>query len=821
MHKSNAGTRSGMNRCQAHGPGLPWARAIGGLAVLFMVVALSACSSAEERKQAYVEKARAFQAAGDLQKARLELKNALKIDPKDTSVRLILARNHAELKNWRAAVRQYGAVVSGDESNVDARVELAKIFLSGRALERATELVDEAIALAPADPRALAVKGRLLALGGDLAGARANADAALAADAGSADGIALSAQLRQSEGDADAAARELRAGLQLHPEDTTLKLLMANLFTQSGDVEAAAAGLRELIELEPDEPAHSIRLARFFIQAKMMDEAEQALADAARRHVDDATTHLAQAEFLARFRDWRKAEMTLKAFVEAHPKARKVKFALAKLYTAAGSRDDAKAIYTDIAEDEKAGNAQYEARAKLGSLLAAQGDLEGAARQVRLALDGNPRHMDSIELRAKLALLDKRVDDAIADLRIVQRDKPESESASVLTLLGRAHLAKNEVELARDYLEQAVAVNPGGANPRLLLAGLLAKSGDLEQASRQLEAGLEKAPDDRTMLQSLAQVQIGQGEWEEALKSAARLKQAYPDKPYGSYLAGRIAQARGDHGTAVAELDAALTLAPESELALAAAVAGMVSADKPREALARVEAFLDRSADSTAALRLKGGLLMRTAEHEKAHEAYAKVIAAEPKDSTAHKGLAYALMAMDRREESIDALREGVSATNSSFDLVSELAAQYERDGNVQAVIELYEDHIARHPDSLLGVNNLAMVLATHRDDASSLVRAGELAAKLRDSTAPALLDTVGWVALRRGDNQSAISVLQKVVETAPQVPVFRYHLAVAYDEGGRSDHARTELERLLADGGSEFPGIEDARKRLARLSGS
>ncbi|MGI9335875.1 MAG: tetratricopeptide repeat protein, partial [Gammaproteobacteria bacterium] len=693
------------------------------------------------------------------------------------------------------------------------------IYLSGNAREEATKLIDEARALASADVRVLSIKGRLLALEGDIEGARANADAALAADPQSAEAIALSAQLRHNAGDLEAAARELRAGLALHPHDTALKLLMAGLYSRSGDIEAAARTLAELIEIEPDEPSHSIRLARFHIEADRSDDAEAVLRNAAQQHPDHVNTHLALAEYLARFRDWRAAESVLKAFLDEHPKSRKGSFALAKLYTASGSRDEAKAVYRVLAEDEKSGDAQYEARAKLGTLLAADGDLEGAREQVRLALEGNSRHVGSIELRAKLALLDNRVDDAIVDLRIVLRDKPNS--APVLSLLGRAHLANDEAELARSYLERAVEADPEGVSPRVLLAGLFARSGDLEQASRQLEAGLEQAPDDRTMLQSLAQVQIGQGQWEAALSTAERLKNAYPDKAFGSYLSGRIAQARGHVERAVEELDAALALAPDSELALSAAVASMVSAKRPEEALTRVQTFLQSSAGNVAATRLKGGLLMRLAEHTKARDAYTALIELDPKDTTAHKGLAFAHAALGEREAAVEALRRGVTATGSSFDVVSELAAAYERDGNVKAVIDLYEEHMGRHPDSLLGANNLAMALATYREDAESLKRAGELVAKLEDTKTPALLDTVGWVHHRRGNNRLAIPVLEQVVQAAPDVPIFRYHLAVVYDEDGRGEQARQELERLLADETGNFPGIEDARERLARLSRS
>ena len=51
--------------------------------LIFLVFALVACGGAEERKAAYLEKAQQSLDAGDLDKARIELKNVLQIDPKD------------------------------------------------------------------------------------------------------------------------------------------------------------------------------------------------------------------------------------------------------------------------------------------------------------------------------------------------------------------------------------------------------------------------------------------------------------------------------------------------------------------------------------------------------------------------------------------------------------------------------------------------------------------------------------------------------------------------------------------------------------------
>ena len=92
-----------------------------------------------------------------------------------------------------------------------------------------------------------------------------------------------------------------------------------------------------------------------------------------------------------------------------------------------------------------------------------------------------------------------------------------------------------------------------------------------------------------------------------------------------------------------------------------------------------------------------------------------------------------------------------------------------------------------------------------------------ELAEKLADSNQPALLDTLGWVHYRLGDYGEAVKVLTGVVEKAPDVPVFNYHLGMAYLKQGDKQEARTYLSKAV-DKKYTYTGVDEARKALASL---
>ena len=95
-----------------------------------------------------------------------------------------------------------------------------------------------------------------------------------------------------------------------------------------------------------------------------------------------------------------------------------------------------------------------------------------------------------------------------------------------------------------------------------------------------------------------------------------------------------------------------------------------------------------------------------------------------------------------------------------------------------------------------------------------------ELALKLADSKQPALLDTLGWVHYRLGEYDQAAAVLSGVVEQAPEIPVFRYHLGMTYYRQGDTRAAREILSEAVADE-YDYAGVDEARRVYAELAGS
>src|SRR4249920_2973532 len=69
--------------------------------VVVLLLAVIGCGGPEERKAKYLARAQDYIQDGNLPKARVALRNVLKIDPKDPEAYFFFAEVEEKEKNWR------------------------------------------------------------------------------------------------------------------------------------------------------------------------------------------------------------------------------------------------------------------------------------------------------------------------------------------------------------------------------------------------------------------------------------------------------------------------------------------------------------------------------------------------------------------------------------------------------------------------------------------------------------------------------------------------------------------------------------------------
>ena len=795
---------------------------VKNLFLVVALVALAACGGAEGRKSAYLKKGQEFFEAGSYEKARVEFKNVLQIDPKDIQGRFMLAQTLEKLGDIRGAAGFYLAVIEADPSHRESLSRMAQLYLMGRNKEEAGKMADKLLALNAKDPDGLVVRAGIKAMAKDIDGALADAQTALDAAPDNANAAAMVASLKVQKGQPDEAITVLMKAQEKSPKNTAIRTLLARLYNQLGRHEDADKAMRSVIEQEPDVLAHRMMLAQLLIQNKQLDQAETVLKDAvANTRLTEKEANLAKlglVEFQAKARSADTAIATLKEMIEADAKSFELKLALGKLLEAANKPEEARQVYQDIIDGEKEPGSPnaLSAKTRLAVVLARSGDRAAAKATVEEVLKANATDLDALVLRGTLASEAGDPGGAVGDFRAALKNNPDN--VEVTKLLARAHVANKEPQLALDVLLKAVATAGNDLGLRAELANIYAQQSQLPLAIEQLNAMLKIDPSNRVALEGKFKIKVFEQKWEEALSIADEIKTAQPKDPTGFYLAGLVYQGMKKLPESIEQFESALAVSPDAVQPLSQLVKSHLANGQPERAEKRLREAIEQNDRNFVAHNLLGELAMGNKRFADAAKSFTKALEINAKWAIPYRNLATAQLAQKLEKEAIATMREGIQKTGGSSLLLTALASYFESVGKLDDAIAEYDTLLKEKPKSLLAANNLAMLLAEYRTDPDSLKRARELAGQLAESNEPAFLDTAGWVEYKNKNYQRASELLEKAVAGAKtDVGLMRYHLGMAYLQLGNKVLAKDNLKAAL-DAEGEFRGKDVAKAELAKL---
>lgn len=793
-------------------------RGVLPLTAILLAVVATGCSGADERKARYYDKAQAFVAERNYEKAQLELRNSLQIDPDFLPAKLLLGKVADRLGDHRRALQMYQAALEQDATNATARAGVARIYLFAGFPEKALELVEPGLAKTPDEPDLLVVRGAVRARLGDLAAAVADAERAVTLSPKHDDAIALLASLQMRQERPEAARKLLEGAIQALPESTDLRLILADIYRQAGDLPGAERMIREVVALQPDQPSHRYALARFLDANGRVDEAVDVLRDAVTRMPDDMQAKSALINLLAARKSPEAAEKELLAFVGKSPKDMPLRLQLGDFYNGHGRTAEAAEVYAEIVERDGTGPQGLAARNRLAAAAVADKRIDEASRLVSEILEENPQDNDALILRAQMALDRGDTAAAVTDLRTVLRDQPNL--VPVQRALARAYLQSNDLALAEETLKGAVEQNPGDPQLRVDLAALLVRNGQTDRAVKTLEDAVAAKPENLVAQEQLFFLYAARKDLVKAMATAGAVRAARPDLPLGHYLTGHVHRASGRNDEAVASFEAALELQPNAAEPLTSLVETLVAAGRPDDAERRVRGVVAQQAENAHARNVLGNVLMLRKRYPDAAATYGEAIHLASSWWEPYRGMALAQLAAGASDEALQTLERGFAATGGAIALGLDLAALQERRGTPDQAIATFEGLLKRSPSNELLANNLAFLLVSYRNDGASLERARQLSDGFKDSQNPAYVNTAGWVLYKLGRYAEAIPLLQRAAEMVPDSPVMRYHLAMAQYKTGQAADAQRNLEAALQTG-TEFPGADDAKATLAQLKRS
>jgi tetratricopeptide (TPR) repeat protein len=434
-------------------------------------------------------------------------------------------------------------------------------LVSQQQWREAQEQIEQLARAYPNNPKVLNLKGLALAGAGDIKGAIAAFQAALAASPAFGPALKNLGIIEWNDGRKTEAAGHIAAALALNPRDPVLNAYAALGDMERGDTQGAAAHFDSAGEARAAlDPRLEAKLAAFFGQHGRYSQAQTAFADVIRRGYDNATVRydLALAQFLdgkykaavatlEPLRESSASSDALNLLAQAYERDHATQKAIDALRQAISAYPDEENNYLDLAnicldhdsyalgrEVVEIGLKRLPASARLqlqlGLLDALSGDYSRAQAEFEAAARLEPAS-DLPSAATQLATIQQsRLPDAIRGLR--QELSRNGQSAVLWYLLGAALIRNGRAEdqdEAVSAFKKATQFDPKLPYPYIELGKIYVQQKEFARAIPVLERAAELAPGERASYYQLAIAYRATGQPEQAARMLAKVKQMLKD----------------------------------------------------------------------------------------------------------------------------------------------------------------------------------------------------------------------------------------------------------------------------------------------------
>jgi len=635
----------------------------------------------------------------------------------------------------------------------------------------------------------------------------------------------------------------LHHALELEPNNPIARSKIALIYLGFGDRARAKEEATKILEQNPNDDEALIMLVDSAATKEEMTEAEQELKKHAQP--DRAAIHLAMASLDSRRGDDATAEREVLKAVQLDPKSVTALLAKATFCLARKDLVGAETAFRSAAEVAPMRSA---ARVKLAEFLAAKGSIKDGDAILKEVTDKAPDYVPAWRIRAAMAFSDKKYDEGLALLdkvfvvdpsnlegrmlqaQIVLGKKDYKKTISllenlrgaypkasgVLYELGRAYMYDENFNQAQVVLTEVVNSNPNYVDAVLLLGQAKMHLGDTKGVATLMQGLLKTYPKLMPAQLQLAEALRGLGQYDEAAAIYREQIKDFPKNPAAYLLLGTILRQKGTAAEARDVFAKAQELRPDDLLPVYQLVELDVMDKNFSSAHQRVEAQLQKKADSAGAVFLQGKIF--AAEHiwDKAEASLLKSIELKNDATSAYNELIGVYIAAGKLPQAATQLESLLAKNPKDVRVLMTFATVQEKLKNFAGARETYEKILSIKPDFLPAMNNLA---ALYAQQLNQIDKAYELAAKaraLKGDDAP-IADTLGWITYKKGDYPRALELCKESTAKLPDDAEIQYHLGMAAYMMGQYEVARPALKKAVASS-SDFQGKGEAQSRLALL---
>lgn len=784
--------------------------------IVFTVSCLTviACDNVEQSYEDYFKKGVQFYSQGEYSKAELELKNAIQKKPDAAESYYYLALLNEKSRNFRAMRVNLQEAIKRKPDYLEARGKLAKVHLLFNDLDQATSEVEAMQELQPENLSALTISAQILEKRQKSEESMKIVSQVLEKDADFIDALALKAVLLLKQQSYDEALSTIDHALNLDQDNISFHLLKIQLHGLKNDNAAVIADYQVLSELQPDNDEIKFALAKAYLKNEEQHRAVAILRDLIEDKPANTKAKLMLLELLSVV-DRDKSIEELNNFLSASGPDEQIelaKWALSKKNTAK-AREILNRLVTEQENDNKA---KQTALYLLAGLSFQQRDYEKASKWSEELLRANPDYVDAKVLKAGILLNTGKFANAEELLNNVLWEKPDSDSA--LVLLAKIYLERGEKDKANNKFLEAFKINPANKQALLPLVDKALKNEHNDYAKELIQTSIVRGAGGLDLLSMLAKINMAEKNWKDAQKVIEVIEKKKNGQLLSRYLTAQMLTQQQKYSQAIELYQQILQQYPWHAASLAAMATSYEKIGKREQMIDYLADFSKKHPSNTASRLLTSRFLVLDNKTDQAIELLEGYLQNNPYAAPVYNELARLFFSQGDKESALKAYQQGLLKKPNDIKLLMSLASFYEQDREPELAIALYEKVLSINPSLDVAKNNLAAILL-EQDSEESIARAIELTKTFKQSEQPYFLDSYAWAQYKNKNLMEALTALRRVIILAPDVPVFRYHLAEVYHHQGNDSAAILELREALELGKqSPFAEAESAEKLLDRL---
>lgn len=523
---------------------------------------------------------------GDMRQAEQLLARAAKLMPDNLRNRTALAA--ARLARGDAAGLSELETIAASDAAATADYLLISASANRRDFDAALKAVERLERKLAGQPQPLQARGEVLAAKGDVAGARAAFERALAAQAGFFPAVQALAQLDLRDKKPDAARARFETLLKAEPRNARAMMAIAGIDERAGKPrEAVSARIAQAVAAEPTLAALRVRQVEYLLgirDAKAGLAAAQAAASALPGDMQ-VSMLLGRAHFAVG--EMQQALSALNKAASLAPNAAAPHLAIAAVHAAMKNPD---AAIQSAARARELEPDNVEALRQLVGLNVAAQKFDAAYAVAKGLQKTRPDSGLGFELAGDLDM--RRKDWAAATRAYQQALKLQPTTARAIRRY-EAHVAAGDRRGAEAFAAGWLQERASDAAFIFFLGGVASRSGDEPAAEARYRQVLALQPDNAAALNNLAW-SLGQQRKGDPVALAERANELQPRQPaFMDTLASLLAQ-RGEHARALALQRQAIELDPGNVrlgLSLVRMLIGQGDRAGAKQELARVESL--------------------------------------------------------------------------------------------------------------------------------------------------------------------------------------------------------------------------------------